>query len=156
MIDTHRQTHREFSKWSRELIDKSVKRSRNSSTLFQLIGTSVRHLFNWLAQHLFRTFLKNFCSTMKIRNDWHGKSAASQSNISCPGLVHNICKKKRNFLNFYPRLKSAETFTVNNASLSPNWTNSLLKSVKETSTFKFQPCCAFQMVHPMKLSGLIA
>ena len=70
--------------------------------------------------------------------------------------VHNICKKKRNFLNFYPRLKSAETFTVNNASLSPNWTNSLLKSVKETSTFKFQPCCAFQMVHPMKLSGLIA
>ena len=70
--------------------------------------------------------------------------------------VHNICKKKRKFLNFYPRLKSAETFTVNNASLSPNWTNSLLKSVKETSAFKFQPCCAFQMVHPMKISGLIA
>ena len=94
-----------------------------------------------------------FCETnSKMVDTVTDDGAASQTNISCP----HICKKKRNFLNFYPRLKSAETFTVNNASLSPNWTNSLLKSVKETSTFKFQPCCAFQMVHLMKLSGLIA
>ena len=66
--------------------------------------------------------------------------------------VHNICKKKRNFLNFYPRLKSAEAFTMNTALLSSNSTNSLLKSVRKTSSLKFQP---HWMIFPMKLSGFI-
>ena len=53
--------------------------------------------------------------------------------------VHSICKKKRIFHNFYLRLKSADAFTMNNALLSSNSTNSLLKSVRKTSAFKFQP-----------------
>ena len=66
--------------------------------------------------------------------------------------VHNICKKKRNFLNFYPQLKSAEAFTMNTALLSSNSTNSLLKSVRKTSSLKFQP---HWVIFPLKLSGFI-
>ena len=81
-------------------------------------------------KHSFRTFVRIFVPRGNFRNDWHGNGAASQTNISCPGLVHNIFEEKRNFLNFYLRLKCAEAFSLNNASLSPNSTNSLLNSVK--------------------------
>ena len=90
-----------------------------------------------------------FCETnSKMIDTVTDDGAASQTNISCP----HICKKKRNFLNFYPRLKSAEAFTMNTALLSSNSTNSLMKSVRKTSALKFQP---HWMIFPMKLSGFI-
>ena len=85
-------------------------------------------------KHSFRTFFRIFVREANSEMIYTVTARLHKLILA----VHSICKKKRIFHNFYLRLKSAEAFTTNNALLSSNSTNSLLKSVRKTSAFKFQ------------------